>query len=65
MAADVARTEVGFARKLSVYEDELRGAAAYLSFVDRIDQPAWRSYTDRLEVFARYPRIPPCSSPSL
>src|SRR5208282_4039377 len=42
LSADVARLEIGFARKLDVYDDELRGAAAYLSFVNRIDQPAWR-----------------------
>jgi signal transduction histidine kinase/DNA-binding response OmpR family regulator len=56
LAADVARMEAGFARKTEVYDDELRGAAAYLSFVDRIDQPTWRSYTDRLQVLAHYPR---------
>jgi len=54
-AADVNELNGWVDRELEIYVDALRGAAAYLSGVDRFDQQMWKTYMSRVQVLDRYP----------
>jgi signal transduction histidine kinase/DNA-binding response OmpR family regulator/integral membrane sensor domain MASE1 len=55
LTSATATIEDRISSRLTIYEDALRGAAAFVASAAKVDCAGWHTYVDQLKLFDRYP----------